>query len=122
MTKDSFKFPENAPFEATMKKALESTLSQLESSELSWLTAYLHNSHSSTSKSASELLILYGTESGNAENLAQETQNKANQLGIRSKISNMADISVDTLSQTENLVVIVSTWGEGDAPETATTF
>ena len=122
MTKDSFKFPENAPFEATMKKALESTLSQLESSELSWLTAYLHNSHSSTSKSASELLILYGTESGNAENLAQETQNKANQLGIRSKISNMADISVDTLSQTENLVVIVSTWGEGDPPETATTF
>ncbi|MFL2842805.1 MAG: assimilatory sulfite reductase (NADPH) flavoprotein subunit [Coraliomargaritaceae bacterium] len=122
MAKDSFKFPENAPFEATIKKALESTLSQLESSELSWLTAYLQNSHSSSSKSASELLILYGTESGNAENLAQETQNKANQLGIRSKISNMADISVDALSQTENLVVIVSTWGEGDPPETATAF
>ena len=122
MAKDSFKFPENAPFEATIKKALESTLSQLESSELSWLTAYLQNSHSSSSKSATELLILYGTESGNAENLAQETQNKANQLGIRSKISNMADISVDALSQTENLVVIVSTWGEGDPPETATTF
>ena len=122
MAKDSFTLPENAPFEASSKKALESTLSKLEANELSWLASYLSNLHSSTAKSASELLILYGTESGNAENLAQEMQAKANQMGMRTKVSNMADISVDALSQNEHLVVIVSTWGEGDPPETASTF
>lgn len=122
MAKDSFILPENAPFKAGLKKELESTLSKLASAEMAWLSSYLSNTHTSQSKSASELLILYGTESGNAENLAQETHNKASQLGLRSKMANMADISVDALSQRDHLVVIVSTWGEGDPPETASTF
>jgi sulfite reductase (NADPH) flavoprotein alpha-component len=69
-----------------------------------------------------ELTVLYGTESGNSEALADQTVKAAKGSGFKAKAVNMADIKVDKLKDMQNLLVIVSTWGEGDPPETAVDF
>ncbi|HKK18798.1 MAG TPA: assimilatory sulfite reductase (NADPH) flavoprotein subunit, partial [Opitutales bacterium] len=69
-----------------------------------------------------ELTVLYGTESGNSESLADQTVKAAKGSGFKAKAVNMADIKVSKLKDMQNLLVIVSTWGEGDPPETAVDF
>ena len=66
-----------------------------------------------------DLLILYGTETGNAEALADEAAEKANEMGFTTKISNMLDIELSALKSVVNLLVIVSTWGDGEPPDDA---
>ena len=69
--------------------------------------------------SPKDLLILYGTETGNAEALADEAAEKANGMGFTTKISNMLDIELSALKSVVNLLVIVSTWGDGEPPDDA---
>lgn len=64
-----------------------------------------------------DLLILYGTETGNAEALADEAAEKANEMGFTTKICNMLDIKLPALENVVNLLVIVSTWGDGEPPD-----
>ncbi|MBB5350008.1 sulfite reductase (NADPH) flavoprotein alpha-component [Haloferula luteola] len=68
------------------------------------------------------LTILYGTESGNSEELAARTAKSAKSRGFKPTVKNMADLSPADLAKSERLVVIVSTWGDGEPPETATSF
>lgn len=69
-----------------------------------------------------ELTVLYGTESGNCESLAERAVAKATESGFAPRAVNMADVTPEALSGMENLLVIVSTWGEGDPPSAAETF
>ncbi len=69
-----------------------------------------------------EVTILYATESGNSEALAQRTKVLAAQRGLAPKVVNMADAKVSDLANWPRLLVITSTWGEGDPPDSATPF
>lgn len=71
---------------------------------------------------ARTLTVLYGTESGNSEVLADVTAKAARKRGFKPRMVNMSEISPDELGGVERLLVIVSTWGEGDPPETAGAF
>lgn len=71
------------------------------------------------SSDSKDLLILFGTETGNAEALADEAAEKANKMGFTTKISNMLDIELSALKSVVNLLVIVSTWGDGEPPDDA---
>jgi sulfite reductase (NADPH) flavoprotein alpha-component len=68
------------------------------------------------------LTILFGTESGNAEALAAQVRKAATKLGFAPKVADMADFSPAQAAAAENLVVIASTWGEGDPPQRAVDF
>lgn len=68
------------------------------------------------------LTILFGTESGNAEALAEQAQKLAAQAGFAARSVSMADYKAADLERELNLMVIVSTWGEGDPPEAAVPF
>lgn len=68
------------------------------------------------------MLVLYGTESGNAEVLAAKAKKAADAKSFKAKILNMADAKPSDLAKVENLLVIVSTWGEGDPPDSATSY
>lgn len=72
--------------------------------------------------SAGKLTVLYGTESGNSEELADRTVKAAKKKGFKAVMKNMSDIAPADLAKSENLLVIVSTWGDGEAPETAVSF
>ncbi|MBJ23760.1 MAG: hypothetical protein CMB64_03735 [Euryarchaeota archaeon] len=69
--------------------------------------------------SGNELLIIFGTETGNAEALADDAKNFAGEYGLDAKIMDMDDVSVDDLSNSKRLLICCSTWGEGDQPTNA---
>ena len=68
------------------------------------------------------LTILYGSESGNAEALAAATRKEAARLGFAAKVRDMADTTPADLARLGPVLVIVSTWGEGDPPQRAEAF
>jgi sulfite reductase (NADPH) flavoprotein alpha-component len=68
------------------------------------------------------LTILYGTESGNAEALAGAARKVAARLGFATKAVDMADATPEQIARAGNLLVIASTWGEGDPPQRAEAF
>ncbi|GAC34815.1 assimilatory sulfite reductase (NADPH) flavoprotein subunit [Paraglaciecola polaris] len=65
------------------------------------------------------ITLLYGSQTGNAKALAQGYKAKLDAAGIAAKLVNMADYKVKQLKNESHIVVIVSTHGEGDAPDDA---
>ncbi|MFT4941573.1 MAG: sulfite reductase (NADPH) flavoprotein alpha-component, partial [Paraglaciecola sp.] len=65
------------------------------------------------------LTILYGSQTGNARTVAKEYKQKVEAAGIKTKLVNMADFKAKQLKNETHLVIIVSTHGEGDAPDDA---
>tara|TARA_Y100001970_G_scaffold183336_1_gene222972 strand:+ start:734 stop:1180 length:447 start_codon:yes stop_codon:yes gene_type:complete len=66
-----------------------------------------------------ELLVIFGTETGNAEELAEITASMASKYDLNGSVQDMEDISADDLSSAEKLIVICSTWGDGEQPVNA---
>jgi len=117
--------PEHAPFSPEQKTALSQLISSFSPQQSAWLSGFLASASPATApaaKGATALTILYGTESGNAEMLADKTLKSAKKQGFKPKMVNMSETSPTALAKSENLLVIVSTWGAGEPPETAEPF
>ncbi|MEM9227192.1 MAG: assimilatory sulfite reductase (NADPH) flavoprotein subunit [Verrucomicrobiota bacterium] len=124
--------PDHAPIRPEQRKAVQAALAGLNSTEAVWLSGYLAGQQADApaavapatpaKPAAAPLTILYGTESGNAEDLAQRTLKLAKRKGFKAQVRDMADTSPSDLTKMENLAVIVSTWGEGDPPDRAVSF
>ncbi len=118
--------PKHAPFDSAQRASLDSLLPTLDATQRGWLSGYLAAAGAATPPAAppgsARLHVLYGTESGNSEELADRTVKEAKKRGFKAAMSNMADISPADLAKHDNLLVIISTWGDGDPPETAVTF
>ena len=120
-------FPEHSPFTPDQRRALETTISGLDALQRGWLSGFLAASGAAVATTlapaaAGKLTVLYGTESGNSEVLADRSVKAAKKRGFQAVMKNMADLSPGDLAKASNLLVIVSTWGDGDAPETAVSF
>jgi sulfite reductase (NADPH) flavoprotein alpha-component len=96
-----------------------------------WLSGYIAGFQAATEAPAApaappaakaKLTILYATESGNAESLAGAARKSAARLGFAAKMVDMMDTAPDQIGGAENLLVIASTWGEGDPPQRAEGF
>ena len=96
--------------------------------QLTWLSGYLAGlaqngqpaaAIQSDSGPAKVLTILYGSQTGNAKAVAQEYKAKLDALNVPAKIANMADYKQKQLKTESHVVVIVSTHGEGEAPDDA---
>ncbi|UTL83269.1 flavodoxin family protein [Pseudomonas putida] len=70
----------------------------------------------------SNILIAFGTESGNAEMAADDIASSLNSRGAIAVVKSMEDISADDLLAVGQLVVVTSTYGEGELPETTAPF
>ncbi|MEC7708374.1 MAG: flavodoxin domain-containing protein [Candidatus Thermoplasmatota archaeon] len=66
-----------------------------------------------------KLLVIFGTETGNAEELAEDTGSMAAKFDLEPSIMDMEDITPDDISDAKRLIVICSTWGEGEQPVNA---
>jgi sulfite reductase (NADPH) flavoprotein alpha-component len=66
-----------------------------------------------------KMTILFGSETGNGEVLANDLFDKASAQGFNVKLEDMMDYDAEQLQNEELLFVIVSTQGEGDPPLTA---
>lgn len=121
-------FPDHAPFHPEQRRALEIQLAGLNPVQRAWLSGFLAGGPGAAvaaapvAASGGKLLVLYGTESGNSEILADRSVKEAKKRGFQAAMKNMSDLAVVDLGKVPNLLVIVSTWGDGEPPETATAF
>jgi len=119
--------PEHAPFTPDQRSALDSALLNLDPIQRSWLSGFLASASVPQTAAVSaplsaKLTVVYGTESGNSETLADRTVKEAKKRGFKAVMKNMSEIAPADLAKASNLLVIVSTWGDGEPPETATAF
>ncbi|MDG2345834.1 MAG: assimilatory sulfite reductase (NADPH) flavoprotein subunit [Opitutae bacterium] len=120
--------PNTAPFAPDQVQWLNGFLPNLQPDQLTWMEGFIGGLRASkggvatTSAVTPELTVLFGSESGNSEGLADQTVKTATKSGFKAKAVSMADINPAKLKGIENLLVIVSTWGEGDPPENSVDF
>lgn len=69
-----------------------------------------------------EVTILYGSQTGNSQGLAEQYGKKLKDDGFDVTVVSMSDFKPNALKKIKNLLVIVSTHGEGDPPDSAMTF
>jgi sulfite reductase (NADPH) flavoprotein alpha-component len=124
--------PDTAPFASDQIAALNRVISVTTADQRAWLSGYLAGLQAASGSQAAvpaappgkraPLTILFGTESGNAEALAGQARKAAAKLGFAPKVVDMADFSPAQAAATENLLIVASTWGEGDPPQRAVDF
>lgn len=71
---------------------------------------------------AIKLTVLYGTETGHSQTLAEKLGEKASFKGMNVQVLSLYDYNYKKLKEEENVAVIVSTHGEGDPPDMAEDF
>ncbi len=76
----------------------------------------------STSDSSMVLKIIYGTHTGRSKTIAEKLALRLKPSGVSSILVGMDDYKIRHLQQEKNLVVIVSTHGEGEPPAMAEDF
>jgi sulfite reductase (NADPH) flavoprotein alpha-component len=74
---------------------------------------------SAPTKAKVALTILFGSQSGTAEGLAKKLAKESAQYGFAASIKEANACSLDELAKAERLLLLTSTWGEGDAPDNA---
>ena len=123
--------PRSAPFAADDIAGLNAIFARASSDQRAWLAGFLAGVDAAQREAPAsapapiartKLTILYATESGHAEALAHAAQREAARRGFAPRVLDMADVSVAALRESSNLLAIVSTWGEGEAPQRAAPF
>jgi sulfite reductase (NADPH) flavoprotein alpha-component len=123
--------PETAPFPADQIAELNQIISRTNAEQRTWLSGFLAGYQAATAPQPAAaapparrapLTILFGTESGNAEALADVARRAAGKLGFAARMLDMADATPAQIAGVQNLLVIASTWGEGDPPQRAIDF
>tara|TARA_B100000900_G_scaffold415759_1_gene447060 strand:- start:7017 stop:7469 length:453 start_codon:yes stop_codon:yes gene_type:complete len=66
-----------------------------------------------------EIMVMFGTETGNAEELAETAVGMASNYDLAGKLLDMEDVTVDMLKECKRLIVVCSTWGDGEQPVNA---
>ncbi|MCW8876986.1 MAG: flavodoxin domain-containing protein, partial [Kangiellaceae bacterium] len=139
---DKVNFPANAlPLDADMLGRVQ----QFDSKALYWLSGYcsgladakghatgeVASSDSlqqlvggSTNSSSIELktVVLYASQSGNAEKVAQLLYSKLSGAGVDAQLASVADFKTKELKQQQVILMVASTHGEGEPPDDAIDF
>lgn len=69
-----------------------------------------------------EVTILYGSQTGNAQRLAEDMKKRLDEKGFKVTLSCMSDFRTNNLKKIKQLLIVVSTYGEGDPPDKAIIF
>ncbi|ATH95129.1 sulfite reductase [NADPH] flavoprotein alpha-component [Bacillus glycinifermentans] len=130
----------NSPFNQEQAELLNRLLPTLTESQKAWLSGYLAASRSFEAAAAlevptaetpaalpvqpvsKEVTILYGSQTGNAHGLAENAGKKLKEHGFEVTVSSMSDFKTNQLKKIQNLLIVVSTHGEGDPPDNALSF
>jgi sulfite reductase (NADPH) flavoprotein alpha-component len=67
-------------------------------------------------------VVAYASQTGNAEELAGQTAALLRLAGIRVRLCSLSELGMDELMRSERMLFLVSTYGEGDAPDNAAAF
>ena len=111
--------PQDAPFSGEQKQ---------------WLSGFLAGMHSRLASGTNNVApvvaqdeikhldIIFGTQTGNAEAVAEDAAALARTKGFTPRIAEMDEVDMTHLAAMQNLIVVVSTYGEGEMPNNAHQF
>ena len=68
------------------------------------------------------VLILYGTVTGTAESLAHKLAARLRRHGVTALVRDMAQCHPSILKQTTYVLIVISTYGDGEPPDDAANF
>src|ERR1051325_154584 len=111
--------PENAPFTPEQRAYLNGFLAGIFSKTPA--TAGVVPPASPAEK-LTPLSILFGSQTGNAENLAKRIAKEAGQRGFAATVHDLAKYPTAQLASEERLLIVTSTFGDGEPPDNAKTF
>jgi len=108
--------PESAPFTPEQRAYLNGFLAGLFS------RGSVATAPPQQASAAIPLSILFGSQTGNAEALAKRAANEARKLGFAPAVHDLATYAADQLTSARRVLVITSTYGDGDPPDNAKPF
>lgn len=134
----------NSPFSQEQVDLLNQLLPTLTENQKIWLSGYLASQATSGAAPAAaegpavqespapqtsqveaaskEVTILFGSQTGNGQMIAEDSSRRLKDQGYNVTASSMDDFKTKNMKKVENLLVIVSTHGEGDPPDNAISF
>ncbi|WP_144556587.1 assimilatory sulfite reductase (NADPH) flavoprotein subunit [Bacillus pumilus] len=129
----------NSPFSQQQADLLNQLLPTLTDQQKIWLTGYLSaqaalagsetatqapspSAEAPTQPVSKDVTVLYGSQTGNSEGLAKRAAQHLEEKGFQVTLSSMSDFKPNSLKKIHNLLMIVSTHGEGDPPDNALSF
>ncbi|WP_079476805.1 assimilatory sulfite reductase (NADPH) flavoprotein subunit [Marinococcus halophilus] len=134
----------NSPFSQEQVDLLNQLLPTLTENQKIWLSGYLASQASAGAAPATaeapavqetpaqqaeqaetaskEVTILFGSQTGNGQMIAEDSSRRLKDHGYNVTVSSMDDFKTKNMKKIENLLVIVSTHGEGDPPDNALSF
>ena len=124
--------PKTAPFAEEEINLLNRVVGPATPVQRAWLAGFLAGLDASSlgtavapeplapTRPAEPINIVYASESGNSEKLANDLAKVARKNGLKPTILDMADLDLAALTSAKRLVVIAATWGEGEPPARAT--
>ncbi len=135
----------NGPFNADQAELLGRLLPTLTADQILWLSGYLAGVQARTTSqdegrgglaggdaaqqaagpaaaARQEATVLYGSQTGNAKRLAEKLARDLQQRSVSVTLSCMSEFKPARLKKAKNLLVVVSTHGEGEPPDKAKLF
>jgi sulfite reductase (NADPH) flavoprotein alpha-component len=113
--------PDTAPFTAAQRAWLNGYLAGLFARTVADHNGTLLPGDPAISASRT-VTILYGSQTGTAEGVAKETMEKAVAAGLQATVCDLADYDIVRLPTEEHLLLVCSTYGDGDMPDNAQRF
>lgn len=112
--------PEDAPFNGEQKSWLAGFLAGLHSRLL-----VLEGSQPAAGNgpaASAQIHILFGSQTGNAEGLAQSAAAAARAKGLLPVVQALGEVDLEVFAAMRHVLVITSTYGEGEMPDNAQLF
>jgi sulfite reductase (NADPH) flavoprotein alpha-component len=132
MTSGFATIPKTAPFTEEDVDLLNRVVGPASPIQRAWLAGFLAGVESvqlggesgaaqpaAPARPAEPITIVYASESGNCEKLANNFAKAARKNGLKPSLVDMADLDVSALASVKKLVFIAATWGEGEPPARA---
>lgn len=113
--------PEDAPFNGDQKYWLAGFLAGLHS-RLLVLEDKQQPAAGTGAAATTQLHILYGSQTGNAEALAQTAAKSARAKGLVPVVQALGDVDLDVFATMRHVLIVTSTYGEGEMPDNAQLF
>lgn len=118
-----------SPLDDAQRQQIDALLRELNGPQLDWVQGYLagyraalqtgNTTFSADISEAGTLTVLYGSQTGNSETLAERLTELARIKGLEVECLDMDEFPVRQLKKTQQLAIITSTHGEGDPPDNA---
>ena len=119
-----------SPLSEQQVQQLQGLVSQLNPIQQAWVSGYLAASAqlagqvggqaaAAAATASAGLTILFGSQTGNARHVAEALAKQAQGKGLTAKVLDMAEYKTSQLKNEQYLVIVTSTYGEGEPPENA---